>query len=705
MDLNINNEEKRPSKAQAERAAELRKVLSYHSWRYHVQDEPEISDGEYDRLFKELTALEEEFPQLVTPDSPTQKVGGAVLKNLPTQEHSLRMYSLDNVFNTEEWAEYLQKTLRQVPEAGMDDMVFWVEPKMDGLAMELIYENGVLATALTRGDGYKGEIVTANLRTVRNLPLSLRADNPPALLEVRGEVVMTRADFQALNVTQAGKGAKTFANPRNAAAGSVRQLDSSIAASRPLRFMAYGIGRVEGHPGWATQHEIIEALAGYGLAVAPGAKLCRNPSEVFDFYEDLAKNRQKLAFDIDGVVAKLDRIDLQDALGYTSHAPRWAIAMKFPAEQARTRLLEIQLQVGRTGVLTPRAVLDPVTVGGVVVSYATLHNEDEIKAKNLLVGDMVIVQRAGDVIPEVVSSIPEERDGSEREFHFPENCPQCGNHIHREPGEAAWRCVNKLCPAVRKETVIHFVSKAGLDVQGIGEKWVAMLMDREMVKTPADLFRLNKLDLLKLDRMGDKSAGNFVTALAEARTGASLHRLLCALGIRHVGEQTARSLSEAYRNLDELAQAGMEDLQKIPDIGPEVASSIVDFFAEPGNLELLEELRELGLWPQSEPPVKKDLAGAPFAGKTLLFTGSLSVSRDAAKKLAEEAGAKVVGAISKSVDFLVAGEAAGSKLTKAESLGVAVISEEEFRKMLAQNPEKPKDQPLPQLGGQGSLFG
>ncbi|MDL2306443.1 NAD-dependent DNA ligase LigA [Desulfovibrio sp. OttesenSCG-928-C06] len=695
---------KQPEQSRIERAAELRKILSYHSWRYHVQDEPEISDGDYDRLFKELVAIEEEFPQLVAPDSPTQKVGGAVLKNLPTQEHSLRMYSLDNVFDTDEWAEYVQKTLRQVPEAKPEDMIFWVEPKMDGLAMELIYENGVLVTALTRGDGYKGEIVTANMRTVRNLPLSLRTENPPSLLEVRGEVVMTRADFQALNTVQAGKGAKIFANPRNAAAGSVRQLDSSVAASRPLRFMAYGIGRVEGHPGWASQHEIIEALAGYGLAVAPEAKLCNNLAEVAAFYEDLSKNRQKLAFDIDGVVAKLDRLDLQEALGYTSHAPRWAVAMKFPAEQARTKLLDIQLQVGRTGVLTPRAVLDPVTVGGVVVSYATLHNEDEIRGKNLLVGDTVIVQRAGDVIPEVVSSVPEERDGSEREFHFPASCPECGNHIHREPGEAAWRCVNKLCPAMRKETVIHFVSKAGLDVQGVGEKWIALLMDREMIKTPADLFRLGKLDLLKLDRMGEKLAGNFVAAFAEVRTSASLHRLICALGIRHVGEQTARALSYAYRDLDEISQAGLEDLQKIPDIGPEVASSIVDFFAEPGNRELLEDLRGLGLWPRSEPPVEKSASESPLGGKTFLFTGTLSISRDAAKKLAEDAGAKVVSAVSKSVDYLVAGDAAGSKLTKAESLGVAVISEEEFRKMLAQIPEKPKNQPVPQTGEQGSLF-
>lgn len=693
----------------AQRSAELRDILAYHSWRYHVQDEPEISDAEYDALFRELTRLEEEYPDLITPDSPTQKVGGAVSKALPNQEHALRMYSLDNVFDNEEWLDYTQKVARLLPGYTTEDLAFWVEPKMDGLAMELIYENGVLVTALTRGDGQKGEVVTANMRTVKNLPLRLKSAGPqPSILEVRGEVVITRAEFAALNEAQQQKEAKIFANPRNAAAGSVRQLDSAITASRPLRFMAYGIGRAvfPGAAPWQSQQEIIQTLAAYGFAVAPGAKLCPHPADVAAFYSHLSDHRQELAFDIDGVVAKLNRLDWQEELGFTAHAPRWAIAMKFPAQQARTRLLDIQIQVGRTGVLTPRAVLDPVTVGGVVVSYATLHNEDEIRAKDVRIGDLVVVQRAGDVIPEIVGPVLEERQGGERIFEFPEKCPECGHPAHREPGEAAWRCLNKLCPAVRKQTVIYFVSKAGLDIQGIGEKWIIMLMDRGLVKTPADLFKLRKEQLMQLDRMGEKLAENFLQALEGARRSAELRRLISALGIRHVGSQTARALAGKYRNLDELEAASLEELQQIPDIGPEVASSILEFFQDEGNRQLLAELRELGLWPQQELPEAVTAPAGALAGKTLLFTGTLSLGRDQAKQLAEEAGARVVGSVSKNVDYLVAGEAAGSKLTKAQALGVAVIDESAFMELLKAAPaglETTEADP-PRVGKQAGLF-
>ncbi|MDR2825768.1 MAG: NAD-dependent DNA ligase LigA [Deltaproteobacteria bacterium] len=681
----------------------LRKTLVYHSWRYHVQDDPEIGDAEYDALFKELTVLESEYPALQSPASPTQKVGGAVLKSLPTQEHALRMYSLDNVFNVAEWADFVQKSLKLLPGVSPADLSFWVEPKMDGLAMELIYEQGVLHTALTRGDGQKGEVVTENMRTVKNLPLSLHTDTPPALLEVRGEVVITRADFISLNLTRQKNDAKIFANPRNAAAGSVRQLDSAVAAARPLRFIAYNIGQVvPQNPDWISQQKIIAGLAALGFAVAPEAGLCTHPDEVAAYYTRMSQDRAGIVFDIDGVVAKLDRLDWQTALGFTAHAPRFAIAMKFKAQQVRTKLLDIAIQVGRTGVLTPLAVMEPVTVGGVVVSRATLHNEDEIRAKDLRIGDTVIVQRAGDVIPEVVGAVASERKGTERVFTFPAICPQCHSPVHRETGEAALRCLNKLCPAVRRQTIIHFVSKAGLDIRGIGEKWIIMLMDKEILHTPADLFRLQKEDFMRLPRMGDKLADNFIKALQEARQNSSLRRVICALGIRHVGEQTALALAETYHSLDELAAADAMVLQEIEDIGPEVAASIIEFFNEQGNKQLLEDLRALGLWPQKVKVTdsRQNLTvKGPLSGKNILFTGTLSISRDVAKGLAEEAGAKVVSAISKAVDYLVAGEAAGSKLTKAESLGVAVLTETEFRAFLTQTVKRDKIGPE-----QGSLF-
>lgn len=685
-------------------AERLRKELAYHSWRYHVEDDPEIPDYKYDELFNRLKELESSYPALVTPDSPTQKVGGAVLDSLPTRDHSLRMYSLDNVFDTAEWDEYVQRTVKLLSGPRPEDLAFWTEPKMDGLAMELIYEGGLLTAALTRGDGQKGELVTENVRTVKNVPLRLHGKDIPDLIEVRGEVVITHRDFEALNAKQAGQGGKIFANPRNAAAGSVRQLDSAVTAARPLRFMAYGIGLYRFADGRRFTHQsgIMAAVKNYGLAVAPDAKLCKNPGEVAAYYDDLGARRAGLIFDIDGVVAKIDRLDWQESLGYTAHAPRWAMALKFPAQQKETKLLDIEVNVGRTGAVTPVAILEPVNVGGVVVQRATLHNEDEIRAKNLLIGDTVLIRRAGDVIPEVVRSLPEKRDGGEHPFVFPTECPECRHPIRREPGEAAWRCVNKLCPAVVKESIIHFVSKAGLDVPGVGASWVETLVDKGMVKTPADLFRLTTLDFLKLERMGAVLAEKFVKAFAAARAGSSLTRFIAALGIRHVGEQTARSLAQAYRDLDELGAATAEDLQKIPDIGPEVAGAIVDFFADSGNRELLSELKALGLWPRAEEATAA--ARTPLAGKTLLFTGTLSVSRGEAKKLAEAAGAKVVSAISKSVDYLVAGSEAGSKLAKAGELGVTVLDEAAFNTLLKTQNGAGAKSAAPREAGQGTLL-
>lgn len=665
-----------------ERVETLRKELEHHSYLYYVQDAPEITDAEYDELFLELKGLEETYPELLTPDSPTMKVGGEVLPSLQSQEHSLRMYSLDNAFSGEDFLAFVERIKRQQSDA---DLSFWIDPKMDGLAMEIIYENGSFTAALTRGDGTTGEIVTHTVRTIKNVPLRLRGDVLPTRLEVRGEVVIRRDEFAKLNETQRKYGKKVFANPRNAAAGSVRQLDSSVAAARPLMFLAYGIGVVEWEDDgqeWTTQQAIINGLSELGFTVPPDAQLCSGPEEVNALFEELQEKRDTLPFEIDGMVAKLNDLELQRALGFTARFPRWAIAFKFPAQQAVTRLEEIAIQVGRTGVLTPVAILDPVEVGGVVVSRATLHNEDEIQAKGLMEGDMVIVQRAGDVIPEVVRALVEKRDGTEREFNFPKECPVCHSEAVREEGEAAWRCINVTCPAVVKRSIVHFVSKAGLDIQGVGKSWVEKLVDKGMVKDPVDLFEVKRLDLMQFEGMGPVSAQKFVTALEDAKKSAPLSRFICALGIRHVGEQTGKVLAATYKDLDALALATVTELQELPDVGAEIAESIVDFFDNDANKAMLERFKAIGLDPKQEKAIAVD-KNHPFAGKTVVFTGSLSTKRADAKKMAESVGAKVVGSVSKKLDYLVAGEKAGSKLAKAEQLGITTLTEEEFLAMYA----------------------
>ncbi len=660
------------------RSAELRRDLEHHGWRYHVLDDPEVSDAEYDRLFRELIDLEKRYPGLRDGASPTMRVGGAVLDSLATRPHSLRMYSLDNAFSEADLRDFIERILRLLPGKTAEDLAFWVDPKMDGLAMELIYENGVLATALTRGDGEKGEVVTESMRTVRNVPLVLRGEAVPRYLEVRGEVVITRKDFERLNARQAGSGGKPFANPRNAAAGSVRQLDSRVTAARPLRFMAYGAGLVDGVSGgpWPTYEKVMRALEKMGFASAPGARLCPNPQSVEAAFAELAARRRDLPFDIDGVVAKLNDRALHDQLGFTARAPRWALALKFPAEQAETLLLDIAVQVGRTGVLTPVAVLEPVQVGGVSVSRATLHNEDEIAVKDLRVGDTVIVQRAGDVIPEVVRPVLDKRPPGVTSFVFPDLCPMCGQKAHRASGEAAWRCLNHTCPAVVREAIKFFASKSGLDIQGIGSRWIEEFVDKELARTPADLFRLTRGRLLGMDRMGGKLADNFLAALERARTGSALPRFICALGIRHVGEQTAKALALRYGNMDALMAASFDDLQTVPDVGPEVADSICRYFDTPGNQALLAEFKALGLWPAQE--TRTGPAG-PLSGKSMLFTGTLpGMTRGAAEKLAEQAGARIVSSVSRKLDFLVAGDAPGSKLARAQDLGIRVLDEAAF---------------------------
>ncbi len=662
----------------AARAGLLRRVLNYHDWLYYVKDAPELSDGEYDQLFNELKRLEEKFPYLVSPASPTMRVGGAVLPELPERRHALRMYSLDNGFDDTDWFAFVEKLERLLPEAA--DGGFWVEPKMDGLAMELVYERGLLSMALTRGDGEVGEEVTANMRTVRNIPLLLSTSGPPPdILEVRGEVVITRAEFEKLNHRQLEVGGKVFANPRNAAAGSVRQLDSKITASRPLRFFSYGVGRAEG-PGtdWGTQEEVMQALLGFGFAVAPEARLCPDAAAVLPAYHQIAKNRDNFPFEIDGMVAKVNSLAQQRELGFTARAPRWALAMKFKASQAVTLLKDIDIQVGRTGVLTPVAVLEPVNVGGVVVSRATLHNEDEIKIKDVRVGDQVVVQRAGDVIPEVVRPLPDARPPDSTPYQFATVCPSCHTPARRLPGEAAWRCVNKSCPAQALEGLVHFVSKAGLDIEGFGRKTVEQLFNAGLVRNPADLFSLRREELLKLEGMGEKSVDNLLNALQSAVKNVILHRLIAALGIRLVGEQTSRTLAAHFANLGALAAADPDRLTALPDVGPEIAASIRAFFDNDANRNLVARLRKLGLNPQGAdaPSERTDTA---LSGKRVVFTGKLArFSRTEAGELARVAGAVVGDSISQKVDLLVVGADAGSKLDRASRLGIAVIDEEEF---------------------------
>jgi len=679
------------------RAAQLCETLEYHLHRYHVLDDPEISDAEYDTLFRELLDLEIRYPELRNVASPTMRVGGAVLDSLETREHRLRMYSLDNAFSTEDLSDFVEKMVRLLPGTVHDDIAFWVEPKMDGLAMELIYENGVFTTALTRGDGEKGEVVTESMRTVKNIPLRLKGDFVPAYLEVRGEIVITRKEFEELNTKQRNNGVRPFANPRNAAAGSVRQLDSRISATRPLRFIAYGIGMVEGNPGqtWSTYDSLMHYLKDAGFATAPEARLCFTSAEVAAAFEEFGAKRESLPFEIDGVVAKVNELALHEALGFTARAPRWAVALKFPAMQAETVLKNISIQVGRTGVLTPVANLEPVHVGGVVVSRATLHNEDEIKAKDLREGDVVIVQRAGDVIPEVVRSVLDKRASDSNPFIFPTVCPECHENAHRAAGEAAWRCVNHLCPAVLRESIKFFASKSGLDVQGLGARWVEEFVNNGMVRTFADLFRLRREDMLTLDRMGDKLADNFLVALEAARTGATLTRFIAALGIRHVGEQTAKALAARYRSMDALIEAGYDALQGIPDIGPEVAEAICQYFDAPGNRVLLEELRNIGLWPVVERE-EQVMSSGPLSGKSVLFTGTLSMPRSGAEALAEKAGARIASSISRKLDYLVVGVSPGSKLRKAEELSVAVLDEQNFLILVGSGQGDTEKRPLKQ---------
>jgi DNA ligase (NAD+) len=687
----------------AARAAELRKVLQHHAHRYYTLDDPEIPDAEYDRLFRELQALEASHPELLTPDSPTQRVGGRVLDTLVPVRHRVPMLSINTETDTEASGaiKFDARVRRALGLAEADPPVAYVaELKFDGLAMSLRYEDGVLVQAATRGDGEVGEDVTHNLRTVRSVPLRLPADVPP-VLEVRGEVYMRRDEFDELNEKQrakiaaGAKGEKTFVNPRNAAAGAVRQHDSSIAAQRPLSFFAYGLGEVTppelGGPDFGTHFDMLMRLKAWGFPVAEQTALALGAQELVAFHQRMGAARDQLPYDIDGVVYKVNSLALQKTLGFVTREPRWAVAHKYPAQEQMTTVLAIDVQVGRTGKLTPVAKLAPVFVGGVTVTNATLHNEDEARRKDVRVGDTVIVRRAGDVIPEVVavvlpSALVEPAEGapaqeigaalSERGpvFTMPRVCPVCGSEAVREEGEVDYRCSGGLfCGAQRKQAILHFAQRRAVEIEGLGEKLVEQLVDAGVVKTLPDLYRLGFTALANLERMADKSAQNIVDAL-ETSKRTTLPRFLFGLGIRHVGEATAKDLARHFGKLDLIMDASEAQLLEVNDVGPVVAQSIHTFFGQPHNREVVEQLRACGLnWEEGEPAAR---APQPLAGKTFVLTGTFpTLSRDQAKDLLEAAGAKVAGSVSKKTDYVVAGAEAGSKLEKAQSLGVAVIDE------------------------------
>lgn len=654
----------------------LRKTLRQYEYEYHVLDNPSVPDIEYDRLFHQLKALELDHPELVTADSPTQRVGAKPLSGFSQIRHEIPMLSLDNAFSDDEFYAFVKRIddrLIVLPKP----LTFCCEPKLDGLAVSILYVNGVLTQAATRGDGTTGEDITANIRTIRNIPLQLLTDNPPARLEVRGEVFMPHAGFERLNEQALEHGEKTFANPRNAAAGSLRQLDPKITSKRPLVLNAYGIGIAEGVDLPATHYDRLQWLKSIGVPVNPEIRLCHGTDEVLAFYRDIQNKRSSLGYDIDGTVLKINDIALQNELGFISKAPRWAIAYKFPAQEELTVLNDVEFQVGRTGAITPVAKLEPVFVAGVTVSNATLHNGDEIARLDIAIGDTVIIRRAGDVIPQIIGVLHERRPTDAKPIIFPKNCPVCDSQIMRIEGEAVARCTGGLfCAAQRKEALKHFVSRKAMDIDGVGGKLIEQLVDRELIHTPADLFKLDLTTLTRLERMGAKSAENALNSLEKAKH-TTLARFIFALGIREVGEATALNLANHFKTLEALQNANLEQLQQVPDVGEVVANRILAFWHEPHNVAVVNDLISQGVhWDTVE---VKEVGENPFKGKTVVLTGTLTqMGRNEAKALLQEMGAKVSGSVSAKTDFVIAGDAAGSKLTKAQELGITVLSEEEF---------------------------
>lgn len=671
------------SAAAKKRVTALRKRIRLYNYQYHVLDEPSVPDAEYDRLMRELQSLESEHPRLVTEDSPTQRVGAEPAESFRTVTHQLPMLSLDNAFTEEELEDFHRRILERLKLDPESDMDYAAEPKLDGTAVSLVYRNGRLAVGATRGDGTSGEDVTHNVRTINAVPLSLIGRGFPDVLEVRGEVFMPRAGFEAFNEKARASGEKTFVNPRNAAAGSLRQLDPKLTAERPLDMYIYSVGQVKGGALADRHSEILAQLQDWGLKVCPDRQLVCGVSGCLDFYRSIGDRRDALRYDIDGVVYKVDRLDYQQQLGFVSRAPRWAIAHKFPAQEELTVVRDVEFQVGRTGAVTPVARLEPVFVGGVTVSNATLHNMDELHRKDVRVGDTVIVRRAGDVIPEVVKVVADRRPKGTRKVRAPRKCPICKSPVERESDEAVSRCTGGLfCAAQRAEALKHFVSRRAMDVDGLGSKLIDQLVEIDRIKTPADLYGLGKDELVALERMGEKSADNLLASIERSKT-TTLSRFLYALGIREVGEATAASLASHYGKLDAIMAADEEDLQQVQDVGPIVASRIRAFFAEKHNRDIVARLRRSGVqWTETTPAAAS--ADGPLSGKTFVLTGTLSaMTRDQAKEQIQALGGKVTGSISTKTDYLVFGDKAGSKLEKAQKLGVTLLDEGELKIMLS----------------------
>lgn len=666
-------------RAQAEkRIAGLREEIRKHDYHYYVLDDPLIPDAEYDKLFRELEQLETRYPDLVTNDSPTQRVGGEPSREFAEVRHEQPMLSLANAFSEDEMRDFDRRVRNRL---GVEQVSYNAEPKLDGLAISLLYEGGQLVRGATRGDGTTGEDVTRNVRTVAAIPLSLRGKGWPHRVEIRGEVYMTKQSFIALNEYQAQHGGKQFANPRNAAAGSIRQLDPRITANRKLNFFAYGIGVFEGGESLDRQSRMLAKLKEWGFPISSGTTVVEDLDGCFDYYRRVADRRHSLPYDIDGVVFKVDRYEQQERLGYISRAPRWAVAYKYPPEEAMTKLVNIEVQVGRTGALTPVARLEPVKVGGVIVTNASLHNEDEVKRKDVRIGDAVVVRRAGDVIPEIVQVVKDKRPRNARRFVMPSKCPECGSKVIRPEGEAISRCTGGLvCPAQQVAALLHFASRRALNIEGLGEKLVHQLVEKGWVGTLDDLYKLDVDRLSELERIGRKSAQNLIDELEKSKQP-PLERFLYALGIREVGESTAKALASHFGSLEAIAQADQDSLEAVPDIGPVVAAHIHAFFRDRRNRRVVDALiNQVGFKLKAPPQAKSD---SPLQGKTFVLTGTLdSLTRDEAETELERLGGKVTGSVSNKTDYLVAGADPGSKLDKAQELGVAVLDENAFLQLL-----------------------
>nr|WP_216354717.1 NAD-dependent DNA ligase LigA [Gilliamella apicola] len=671
-----------------EQLTSLRNLIRHHEYCYYVLDAPEIPDSEYDKLIKQLQQIEQQYPNLITTDSPTQRVGGAALSQFASIKHELPMLSLDNVFDESSFIAFNKRVKDRLHITENEQVEYCCELKLDGLAVSILYENGKFSKAATRGDGTTGEDITANVRTIKTIPLVLIGENIPSRLEVRGEVFMTHKGFAKLNADAEKRNEKVFANPRNAAAGSLRQLDPKITAKRPLSFYCYGVGIIEGSSLPDTHYDRLMQFKAWGLPVSDKVEKRQGAQAALDYFKQIGEQRMSLDFDIDGVVIKVNSISLQNELGFVARAPRWATAFKFPAQEEVTQLNKVDFQVGRTGAITPVARLEPVSVAGVIVSNATLHNSDEIARLGIREGDYVTVRRAGDVIPKIVAVLLDRRPTNTKEIVFPTHCPICGSLIVRDEGQAISRCAGGLiCPAQRKEALKHFVSRRAMNVDGMGDKIIEQLVDKDYVKTPADLYKLNLPTLCSLDKIGEKSANNLLNAL-DASKNTTLSRFIFALGIPNVGEVTAENLVNQLGNLSAIKNASLEQLQTVNDIGVVIAESIIDFFQEPHNRNVIEQLtsEEINIhWQDITPQAQTTIVDSPFSGKTIVLTGTLSVlTRDEAKNKLKQLGAKVTGSVSKNTDLVIAGEAAGSKLDKAQELGIKVIDEQEMLNLLAE---------------------